>query len=185
MIPQKIHMTWKDSTVPSWAISNVETWKALNPGYEWILHTDAEMDTYIRTEHPDLVPVWDKLIAIQKADFFRYIIVLDEGGVYADLDVTCIQPVDLWTAGLREFGPNVKLIAGFEAVVGQRELDLHYFARKFQIVQWVFAGVAQHPVLKKVIELIVAKLTPMSKEDIAAASVIRTTGPVSDRVEDS
>ena len=177
-IPRKIHMTWKTSEVPSWALGNVDTWKQLNPDYEWILHTDSEMDTYIRAQHPELVPVWDKLIAIQKADFYRYIIVLDQGGVYADLDVTCIEPVDKWTAKAREFGTSVGLIVGFEAVVGQRELDLHYFARKFQIAQWVFAGIAGHPVLQNVVDIIVAKLTPMTPEEIASSSVIRTTGPV-------
>ena len=60
---------------------------------------------------------------------------LDEGGVYADLDVTCTQPVDRWTrtGSVREFGTDIGLIVGFEAVVDQRALDLHHFARKFQV----------------------------------------------------
>ena len=178
-IPKKIHMTWKSASVPSWAQHNVQTWKTKNPDYEWILHTDADMDAYIREKHPELVVVWDKLIVIQKADFFRYIIVMDEGGVYADLDVTCVKPIEKWTSELREFANGVGLIVGFEAVVGQKELDLHYFARKFQIAQWVFAAAKNHPVLQNVIRIIVNKLTPMSAEEIASSSVIRTTGPVS------
>ena len=64
-------MTWKTSQVPEWALANVQSWKTLNPDYKWVLHTDAEMDAYVRERHPELVVVWDKLIPIQKADFYR------------------------------------------------------------------------------------------------------------------
>ena len=70
-IPRTVHMTWKTSQVPEWALANVQSWKTLNPDYKWVLHTDAEMDAYVRERHPELVVVWDKLIPIQKADFYR------------------------------------------------------------------------------------------------------------------
>ena len=35
---------------------------------------------------------------VQKADIFRYIVLMVHGGVYADIDVTCVRPVDQWIA---------------------------------------------------------------------------------------
>jgi mannosyltransferase OCH1-like enzyme len=34
--------------------------------------------------------------AVERADFFRYLIVLKYGGLYADTDVQCMSPVDRW-----------------------------------------------------------------------------------------
>jgi mannosyltransferase OCH1-like enzyme len=182
-IPRTIHMTWKTAELPLWGRYSVDSWTRMNPGYKWVLHTDDEMDAYMRARQSEaVVAVWDKLKPIQKADFYRYIIVLDEGGVYADLDVTCVRKVDEWAASVREFAAGVGLIVGFEAIVDQDQVDKRYFARRFQLVQWVFAGVAGHPVLRSVVDMIVAMLTPMTREEIHNASVIRTTGPVGTEV---
>eukprot|EP00912_Choanoflagellata_sp_UC4_P000301 UC4_evm3s182 len=175
-IPSIIHQTWKTIIVPSWAENHVNSWKELNPKHQHILYSDHEIEEYIAKKHPELVPAWEKMLPIHKADLFRYVILFDIGGVYSDLDVTCSVPVREWTQKRRNF-QNIGLIVGFEAVVGQKELDLHMYARKFQIVQWTMASVPGHPVLKRVLQKIVDIFSMKSKEELALASVIRTTGP--------
>ena len=58
---------------------------------------------------------------------FRYAILLDEGGVYADLDVTCLQPVDKWMQRTGDYG-NVELLVGFEITTNRHDWRL-WFAR--------------------------------------------------------
>ena len=81
---------------------------------------------------------------IEKADTFRYAILHDKGGYYADVDVTCTRGIDEWQQQTNDFF-NVDLMVGFE-VVTEREDWAQWYARKFQMCQWTMAGRAGHPV---------------------------------------
>jgi hypothetical protein len=35
--------------------------------------------------------------AVERADFFRYLVILRHGGMYADTDVECMMPIDTWS----------------------------------------------------------------------------------------
>ena len=34
--------------------------------------------------------------AVERADFFRYLVILRHGGMYADSDVECMMPIEDW-----------------------------------------------------------------------------------------
>lgn len=34
--------------------------------------------------------------AVERADFFRYLVILRHGGMYADSDVECMMPIEEW-----------------------------------------------------------------------------------------
>jgi mannosyltransferase OCH1-like enzyme len=34
--------------------------------------------------------------AVERADFFRYLVILRHGGMYADSDVECMMPIEQW-----------------------------------------------------------------------------------------
>ena len=51
-----------------------------------------------------------------KSDVFRYVVVLAQGGVYADIDVTASTPVDEWVPMAGEYPPAIDFVVGFEAV---------------------------------------------------------------------
>ena len=57
-----------------------------------------------------------------KSDVFRYVVVLAQGGVYADIDVTASTPVDEWVPMAGEYPPAIDFVVGFEAV-RERERD--------------------------------------------------------------
>ena len=46
--------------------------------------------------HPELHAAWARMLPIHKADLFRYVILHDVGGYYADIDVNPMQPVRDW-----------------------------------------------------------------------------------------
>ena len=125
----------------------------LNPGFQYKLWVDADISRHIAARHPELLPVFDMMKPIERADLFRYVIVFDEGGYYADVDVAVRRPIDEWLQATNNYF-NTDLIVGFESIT-QRDDWRQWFARQFQFCQWTFAARAGHPVLKRVIDLIV------------------------------
>ena len=49
----------------------------------------------MREQHPAYYNTYRRLNKPEeKADFFRYLVVYGEGGVYADVDTVCVRPMD-------------------------------------------------------------------------------------------
>jgi mannosyltransferase OCH1-like enzyme len=112
--------------LPDWVKSSVRNWKNTNPGYSHTMHDDGDIERRVRAKsrrpsqtnahpyhialsrahvtrtpqvrslHPELIPAFEQMKPIQKADLFRYMVLYDEGGYYADCDVDCMQPIDRW-----------------------------------------------------------------------------------------
>ena len=53
-IPKIIHQTWKTKEIPKELIFCVESWKRLNPTWEYRLWTDEEMDSFVKKEFPEM-----------------------------------------------------------------------------------------------------------------------------------
>ena len=67
----------------------------LNPGWEQKLWDDAECAAFVAAEFPEYTAAYAALPHnVERADFFRYMVVLRLGGVYADIDVECRHPLD-------------------------------------------------------------------------------------------
>lgn len=63
--------------------------------------------------------------------------VLQLGGVYADMDVQCLKPIDDWNA---EHGHDAQVLLGMENYANDREHPIH-------VTNWVLASVPGHPLL--------------------------------------
>eukprot|EP00977_Amphora_coffeiformis_P024840 scaffold17318_cov169-Amphora_coffeaeformis.AAC.7 len=101
-IPRVIHQTWFEdvstSTYPH--LTRLQnSWKAM-PGWEYRFYTDDDARGYIETHYPNLfVNAYDALIpGAFKADLFRLLVLLREGGVYADIDVQLDTDLDSFLA---------------------------------------------------------------------------------------
>ncbi|KAL9934743.1 hypothetical protein V8E36_006518 [Tilletia maclaganii] len=117
---------------------------------------------------------------VMRADVWRYAVLAFEGGLYSDLDTTCLKPFRQWTAPssnlsttgnadeksllhvdewdvgaplhLRTAPPQ--LVVGIEAdALGVRGWST-FWPRPIQIVQWTLAGSRAHPVLLDVLRRI-------------------------------
>ncbi|KAF8591416.1 glycosyltransferase family 32 protein [Ramaria rubella] len=94
-IPRIIHQTWKTETLP-------ERWQAVSksctdlmPDYEYMLWTDTTSRKFIAEHYSWFLPTFDAYIyPIQRADAIRYFVLYHYGGVYLDLDVGCLRPLD-------------------------------------------------------------------------------------------
>jgi mannosyltransferase OCH1-like enzyme len=95
VFPKIIHQTWKDEKVPAFLAPCQESWKRLNPSWEYRLWTDADNDALVRDEFPSLLDLYRSLPrAIHRADFARVLYLWRFGGLYVDLDIEALRSAD-------------------------------------------------------------------------------------------
>ena len=179
-IPKKIWQIWIHPTNQpkakgDWGKSS-NTWIDLNPGWDYIyaVMNDAAAGTYVREafqhHRQDIVDAFTQANeTIHKADFLRYLLLLQEGGVYSDLDVSCVRPVEEWIKP--EWKENTGLAIGIEL---DDFLDVPFDPeeRQLQFCQWTMMARPQHPTMQKVVDRVTERLA--SGE---AGDVMDVTGP--------
>jgi len=74
---------------------NISINKKINPEYEHILWDDDKVNDLITTQPDYIKEIWEDFPEkFYKIDFVRYLILDKYGGIYIDLDVYCIIPLD-------------------------------------------------------------------------------------------
>ncbi|KAK4946381.1 hypothetical protein LTR10_014579 [Elasticomyces elasticus] len=192
--PEKVWQTWKVDAAGLDAkdAARVRTWTTKNPKYRYELLTDDNALSYVKHHYgpnginrPDIVHVYETLNAkIIRADLLRYLVMYVEGGVYADIDVECLKPID-------GFIPNRYDVKDVDMVIGI-ETDMPDFkdhpvlGQKSQsFCQWTFMGKARLPVMMRLVENIIAWLNavakkqdkPISQIELDFDEVLIGTGP--------
>ena len=94
-IPKVIYLCYKTKNIPDYIIPN---WKKLNPDYEIKLYDNNDCINFLRdnfgSEHVDTFNyIKDGPI---KADFWRCCIIYKYGGVYADIDIKPVKPINFF-----------------------------------------------------------------------------------------
>ena len=93
-IPRIIHQSYKTVEHP-YPVSWQESWRAQNPDWQYIFHTDADNHALVAQHFPEFLEAFDELpVGIMRADFCRFLYMYHWGGVYADLDYVCLRPFD-------------------------------------------------------------------------------------------
>lgn len=137
MIPKIIWQTWKTHGLPPIAAAARNTWIAKNRGWEFRLVDDAEARAFIEENcSARLLAAYDAMpIPVMKADVWRYAVVHRHGGLYTDLDTSCVIPLDQW------------IDIGADAVLAPEPSgDL--------LCQWTFAAAPDSPLLAAVLKLV-------------------------------
>jgi inositol phosphorylceramide mannosyltransferase catalytic subunit len=139
MIPKIIWQTYKDpyDSLPQYIKNVSKTWIDKNPGYEYVYMDDLEARSFVSNEYgQDWLLIWDSCpLGVMRGDLWRYLIINKYGGVYADLDTICVNPIDSW------------LKKGYDAVLCLDD-DFKSYA------QLAFAAVPNHAIFNKVLNLI-------------------------------
>ena len=152
-IPALIHQTDKIHR----ETDITRTWIDVNPGYKYRLYDDKEAYDFVRDHFSqDIFQTYIEFPKpVLRADFFRYLVLYEYGGVYADTDTKCLKPVDDWTDGRND--ADIRLIVGVE-FDRHRNWGVHIgdYGGIFSIIQWVMAASPRHPIIKNVIDKIVA-----------------------------
>lgn len=194
IIPRKIWQTWKIGPLAfeQRESDTAKTWPAVNPSYRYEVLTDQNADQYVEWHYgvhgfnrPDIIDIWKQLkITIIKADLLRYLIMYAEGGVYADIDVESIRPIERFIPE-RYDEQEVDMIIGVE-IDEPAWVDHPVLGSKcMSFCQWTFAAKPRLPVMMRLIENIQdwlhdlsrQKGVPISELKLDFNEVISGTGP--------
>ena len=137
-IPRIIHQTWKDENVPSKFTKWVKSWIAHHPNWTYYLWTDDSARALIKQKYPYLLSTFNGYSqGIRRADALRYIVLYEFGGIYADLDVESLKPLD----------PFIKKYACF---VGQEPYEHPILDGGYEglVINAFMAARAKHPLMK-------------------------------------
>ena len=97
-IPKIIHQTYASANVPAEIAANIERLQAMNPGWQYAFYDDAAIEVFIRRYYDlDMLALYQRINPVYgaaRADFFRYLLVYQFGGVYLDIKSTALQPLD-------------------------------------------------------------------------------------------
>ncbi|AEY98118.1 FAFR435Wp [Eremothecium gossypii FDAG1] len=134
-----------------------QKWGKKNPGF---VHEIVNDDTakalvhYLYASIPEVIEAYNVLPSkILRADFFKYLILLARGGVYADIDTNPHQPVPNWIP--ENVSPTkIGMIIGIENDAKTRDWRSS-FIRRLQFATWVIQAKPGHPIIREV----VAKIT--------------------------
>lgn len=185
--PAYIWQTWKsdpssgdfgDSFRPAEA-----SWSELHPGFVHEVVTDDQalyLIKYLFASVPEIVEAYEALpLAVLKADFFRYLILLARGGIYTDIDTTAIKSTTDWVP---EEVPRstIGLVIGIEADPDRP--DWHdWYSRRIQFCQWTIQAKSGHPVLRDIVATITEDTLRMQKigtlKGLKEKSIMEFTGP--------
>jgi len=77
---------------------NIRLWDEKNPTWRHEILTDNGAFEYVLdtfTDNQDIVEAFTTLTDnIMRADFFHYLVLLGDGGVYSDMDTEALRPIE-------------------------------------------------------------------------------------------
>lgn len=147
LIPKVIYQTWKTKELDENVKKVRNDIQNLNPSYKMILFDDEDMDTWIKDtfkDNDEIIYNTYKLLKVgaARADFWRYLILYMNGGIYLDIDSNINKPLDL-------------LIKDDDQAIVSREKNSGY---KY-FVQWCLMFSPKHPILLKCINSCINNIT--------------------------
>ena len=89
MIPKIIWQTHECDydNLPDLYKSNSQTWRDAFSDWEYIYHSNVDRDKFVEEFFPQYLPIFRHIKhGIYKADFWRYLVLYQFGGLYADMD---------------------------------------------------------------------------------------------------
>lgn len=88
LVPRHIYQTWYTRQLHPSAEHKLTRLRLANPHYAYTLFTDDEMHAYVRGHFAgDIATAYARLtIVTAQADFWRYLVLYREGGIYLDMD---------------------------------------------------------------------------------------------------
>lgn len=96
MIPRVLHQFWDTGAPPPSVQPLLQSWQALNPGWDYRLWSDDSILQLIKDFYnEDTEAAFNACkFPAMRADLGRYLALFKFGGVYADADLTCVRPLD-------------------------------------------------------------------------------------------
>jgi mannosyltransferase OCH1-like enzyme len=155
---------------------NIKFLKEKNPTWKYTLYDDEDMVNYIEKYYgSEILYYYNKInpkYGASRADFFRYLLMYREGGVYLDIKSAVVQPLN------KIILPDDEYLLSYWDLPTQSDLIGNNFG-EFQ--QWHIICRPKHPYLYKVINDVIYNIENYRKEKdgVGKDAVLKITGPIS------
>jgi len=202
-IPYDPHARYNRNVIQTWYTRDdpklqgyFGTWDQVLPDFNHILYindgTEVEfVQSFSDTLHDVSRTYFDLLkLRIIRSDYFKYLAVWRQGGIWSDMDSWAQQPFDNWLTS-EAYHPNNLSITELEQKIGM-VVGIEYWGpdklnpvadhQHWQFATYVFAAKQGHPVLLELIAEIVERAgylaNLLEEEKLNEDDVIKETGPL-------
>lgn len=152
-IPKKIFQYWDEPNPPEEVLSFTQSWQQHHPDYDYQLFDEQKACEFLQQYYPQKVLICYlrcKHVA-QRADVLRLAILSHYGGIYADADDYCLQPLDellfggeqliLWQENMATVGNNFIAVTARHPVITQAlESAINAVERRDNDSIWLSTG---------------------------------------------
>jgi len=174
-IPKIIHQIWfqGESQIPDKYHPYQKSWRQLHSDWDYHLWDETQIERFIKSRCPQY---WNKYQSFpymhQKIDFFKYLILYYQGGLYADMDSYALKPID----SLLDQIPNATTIVS-EAAGNRLEHLASTGSTETMINNGIMLAAPNGIFWKKLIETVVDTPTCPDKQS-QYKCIENTTGPL-------
>jgi len=174
-IPKKIFQTISDkSKIAPVFQKNIDKLKSQNPDWEYSLFDDSDIEKYVKDhyggEYFDCYNMINPKYGAARADFFRYLLMYREGGVYLDIKSGAEFPLK------HIIQPDDEYILSYWTFPNQFHI-LNNNTGEYQ--QWHIICRPGHPFLSAVIKSVMENIkTYRISDGVGKLGVLKVTGPI-------
>lgn len=140
-IPKIIWQTYKTDykDLPEKAKNCSDTWKNLNPDYQYMYMNDEEVFNFTEEVYGKKMLNLMKSfkVPVMISDLWRVLVIYHFGGIYSDIDTRLTEPLDDWLDRDKKFITAI-------------ENGLHY-------TQWSFMAEPKSPIVKSILDTIIER----------------------------
>lgn len=131
-----------------------KSWQLCNPDFKYVFFNDNDCEEFIKR---NASWYWNLYMRLKNAnnkalfvDWFRFLYIYIEGGIYTDIDTICLKPFHL----LYEKHSDKKIILGYDIDVNSYE-EAKTMGRNHQrsFATHTFIAAAGHPLIKKFLDV--------------------------------
>ena len=189
VIPRIIFQTWRSKNPKDWTWWErrwVASWRR-NAGWAHEIHDDADCLGLVRAHFPEHLSVYQAFRPVERADFWRYLVLYRYGGLYVDFDTRCVRPIATWlhdddelvlalmsdhVAEYPNWRPLGRVRSGgvYDPVAGWRDNPVVF-------TNWAMAARPGHPLLADVIRRVVINASDPYFLEEDATWIVKKTGP--------
>jgi mannosyltransferase OCH1-like enzyme len=173
-IPKKIFQVYLDKNIPPKIQKNIDMFKELNKDWEYKLFNEEEIIEYIQQNFPEYLSIYLKIspeYPAARCDFFRYLIIYNEGGVYLDSKSIINKPL---SSIIHQYDEYILIYVGrsdFNFIEKMLDIKCNEF------IQWFICSIPKHPFLYNVIKNVIYNIQNSNKKEFSY-DIFKVTGPI-------
>jgi mannosyltransferase OCH1-like enzyme len=166
-IPKIIHQIYENPDIPEYLLEIAKTWKQYHPGWEYRFWDRLAIERFLEAVCPEYISLYKAFsFDVQRWDAIRYLILYYQGGLYADMDYECLEPLDALL-----YGSNCCM--GLEPPANAVSFNMPYI-----VGNALMASVPGHPYFERVIRDVFSESnTSMPENKNKSFHILETTGP--------